>query len=207
MAPSSGGYVYRGGCTWVKPGRFGSFFRAFLFPSTWRDTVSRCFVYQVSGTHANTQNLPHFRAFPAGIQEHSPPKCLFFMANAKLPNRLPVLPSYRGGVVHRGWEGVCGYPHRSNCKWIKVKSPCFRTISLLNYDSESESERKSLGISFISLVWACCCGLCMPNMIITNANAEENLGELFAFALRKRTAKKNLQIFICNRFRADGSGG
>ena len=23
------------------------------------------------GTHANTQNLPHFRAFPAGIQEHS----------------------------------------------------------------------------------------------------------------------------------------
>ena len=39
------------------------------------------------GTHANTQNLPHFRAFPAGTQEHSPPKCLFFMANAKLPNR------------------------------------------------------------------------------------------------------------------------
>ena len=39
------------------------------------------------GTHANTQNLPHFRAFPASIQEHSPPKCLFFMANAKLSNR------------------------------------------------------------------------------------------------------------------------
>ena len=39
------------------------------------------------GTHANTQNLPYFRAFPASIQEHSPPKCLFFMANAKLPNR------------------------------------------------------------------------------------------------------------------------
>ena len=35
----------------------------------------------------STQNLPHFRAFPASIQEHSPPKCLFFMANAKLPNR------------------------------------------------------------------------------------------------------------------------
>ena len=39
------------------------------------------------GTHANTQNLTHFRAFPASIQEHSPPKCLFFMASAKLPNR------------------------------------------------------------------------------------------------------------------------
>ena len=38
------------------------------------------------GTHANTQNLPHFRAFPASTQEPSPPKCLFFMANAKLPN-------------------------------------------------------------------------------------------------------------------------
>ena len=24
------------------------------------------------GTHANIQNSPHFRAFPAGIQEHSP---------------------------------------------------------------------------------------------------------------------------------------
>ena len=39
------------------------------------------------GTHANTQNLPYFRAFPASIQEHSPQKCLFFMANTKLPNR------------------------------------------------------------------------------------------------------------------------
>ena len=52
------------------------------------------------GTHANTQNLPHFRAFPASIQEHSPPKCLFFMANAKLPNRpgfalLLVLPQWK----------------------------------------------------------------------------------------------------------------
>ena len=49
------------------------------------------------GTHANTQNLPHSRASPASLQEHSPPKCLFFMANAKLPNRpvfalLPVGP-------------------------------------------------------------------------------------------------------------------
>ena len=46
------------------------------------------------GTHANTQNLPHFRAFPAGVQEHSPPKCLFFMANERF------LPSYRGGIPH-----------------------------------------------------------------------------------------------------------
>ena len=38
-------------------------------------------------THANTQNLLHCRAFPASIQKHCPSKCLFFMANAKLPNR------------------------------------------------------------------------------------------------------------------------
>ena len=48
--------------------------------------VSRCFVYQDSA-HASTQNPPHFRAFPASIWEHSPPKCLFFKASAKLPNR------------------------------------------------------------------------------------------------------------------------
>ena len=47
------------------------------------------------GSHANTQNLPHFRAFPASIQEHSPPKCLFFMANAKLPNSSRLCPPTR----------------------------------------------------------------------------------------------------------------
>ena len=38
------------------------------------------------GTHANTQNLPHFRAFPASIQELSPPQMPISMANARLPN-------------------------------------------------------------------------------------------------------------------------
>ena len=51
-------------------------------------------------THANTQNLPHFRAFPAGIQEHSPQKCLFFNANAELPNR-PGFALLHGGVPRR----------------------------------------------------------------------------------------------------------
>ena len=49
--------------------------------------VSCVFVYQDSG-HTQTPRTCHIlRAFPASIQEHSPPKCLFFMANAKLPNR------------------------------------------------------------------------------------------------------------------------
>ena len=44
-------------------------------------------------THANTQNLPHFRAFPASIQEHSPPKCLFLWQTLNC-QIVPVLPSY-----------------------------------------------------------------------------------------------------------------
>ena len=50
---------------------------------------------------------------------------------------------------------------------------------------------------------ASCCGLCVPNMIVTKANAKENLGEFVCLSIA--TAKTNLQIFICNRFRADGN--
>ena len=39
------------------------------------------------GTHANTQDLSHFDAFPANIQGHSSPKRQFSMTNDKLPNR------------------------------------------------------------------------------------------------------------------------
>ena len=77
----------RGGgpCTWVKPGRFGSFFVLCFLALGGHCLQMLCL--PGFGTHPNTQNLPHFRAFPASIQEHSPPKCLFFVANAKLPNR------------------------------------------------------------------------------------------------------------------------
>ena len=83
-----------GGCTWAKPGRFGSFFVLCFLALGGHCLQMLC----LPGfrTHANTQNRPHFRASPAIIQEQCPPKCLFFMANAKLPNR-PGLPSYRGG--------------------------------------------------------------------------------------------------------------
>ena len=71
-------------CTWVKPGRFGSFF-VLCFVAL-RGHCLQMLCLPGFGTQANTQNFPHFRAFPASTQEHSPPKCLFFMANAKLPN-------------------------------------------------------------------------------------------------------------------------
>ena len=84
-------------CTWVKPGRFGSSF-VFRFLALGGHCL-QMLCLPGFGTHANTQNRPHFRAFPAIIQEQYPPKCLFFMANAKLPNRpgfalLPVHASY-----------------------------------------------------------------------------------------------------------------
>ena len=88
QGPVDGGKFQKGGgvlCTWVKQGRFGSFF-VLCFVAL----GGHCFQMLCLpgfGTHANTQNLPHFRAFPASIQEHPPRKCLFFMANAKLPNR------------------------------------------------------------------------------------------------------------------------
>ena len=77
-----------------KTGTIWQFFRA-LFPSTWRDTVSRCFVLPGFGTHPNTQNLPHFRAFPASIQEHSLPKCLFSWPNRPGFALLPVHPPWK----------------------------------------------------------------------------------------------------------------
>ena len=71
--------------TWVKPGRFGSFFVLCFLALGGRCLQMLCL--PGFGTHANTQNLPYFRACPASIQEQCPPKCLFFIANAKLPNR------------------------------------------------------------------------------------------------------------------------
>ena len=41
-------------------------------------------------------------------------------------------------------------------------------------------------------------------MIITKANAKENLGGFIGLSITKEKAKTNLQIFICNCFRADG---
>ena len=52
-----------------------------------RDCKQRSLTVSKKAPTVSKKASPHFRAFPASIQEHSPPKCLFFMANAKLPNR------------------------------------------------------------------------------------------------------------------------
>ena len=51
---------------------------------------------------------------------------------------------------------------------------------------------------------ACCRGLRVPNTIITNANAKENLGKFICLSITKAKAKTNPQNFICNRFCVDG---
>ena len=94
-----------GGCTWVKPGRFGSFF-VLCFLALGGDCL-QMLCLPGFGTHANTQNLPHFRAFPASIRGLPPPKYLFFMANAKLPNR-PGFALLQGGGCLPGERGRGG---------------------------------------------------------------------------------------------------
>ena len=97
-------------CTWVKPGRFGSFFVLCFLALGGHCLQMLCL--PGFGTHANTQNLPHFRASPASIQEHSPPKCLFFMANAKLPNRpgFALLPVRTSDSATSTCRVVVGFP-------------------------------------------------------------------------------------------------
>ena len=77
-----------------KPGTIWQFVRA-LFHSTCR-TQMLCLLG--FGAHANTQNVPHFRAFPACNCAHSPPR--FFMANAILPNR----PGFALPSVHHSMD-------------------------------------------------------------------------------------------------------
>ena len=88
-----------GGCTWVKPGRFGSFF-VLCFLALRGHCLQMLFLPGF-GTHANTQNLPHFRAFTASIQERSPPNAYFSWQTLNC-QIVPVLPFYRGGVEFRG---------------------------------------------------------------------------------------------------------
>ena len=93
------------------------------------------------GTHANTQNLPHFRAFPASIQEHFPPKCLFFLANAKLPNRpgFALLRVKGGGVLGRGFSATVGELD-SPCEEI-----CYCKGILLEFDTSLAIATSGLG--------------------------------------------------------------
>ena len=77
-----------------KAGTIWQFFRA-LFPSTWRILSPDALFTRIWDTRKHPKkNLPHFRAFSASIQEHSPPKCLFSWQTLNC-QIVPFLPSYR----------------------------------------------------------------------------------------------------------------
>ena len=72
-------------------GRFGSFFVLCILALGGHCLQMLCL--PGFGTHANTQNLPHFRAFPASIQEHSP-RNAYFSWQTQNCQIVPVMPSY-----------------------------------------------------------------------------------------------------------------
>ena len=86
-------------CTWVKPGRFGSFFRA-LFPSTWRTTVSRCFVYQDLG-HTQTPRICHIFVLSWLVSRSNVLRNAYFSWQTLSCQIVPVLPSYIGTLPKR----------------------------------------------------------------------------------------------------------
>ena len=97
------------GCTWVKPGRFGSFFSA-LFPSTWRTLSPDALLTRIWDTPKHPESAT-FRAFPASIWEHSPRNAYFFMGKRQNCQIVPALPSYRGGVSKTTCFTVFWGPH------------------------------------------------------------------------------------------------
>ena len=102
-----------------------------------------------------------------------------------------------GGVFQNGQKmagkvagqlkfGDC-HPYRNNYK-RKKKIPGSRIF--LSIELRKRKRKKISRILFFFVNVSCCCGLCIPNLIITKANAKENLGYLFAFPWRKRKQNK-----------------
>ena len=110
-----------GGCTWVKPGQFGSLFVLCFLALGGHCLQMLCL--PGFGTHANTQNLPQFRGFPCEYPGALSPEMPIFMANAKLPNGpgFAVL-HVRGDSALRGFEkGLAGGGWRPTAPKIQQK--------------------------------------------------------------------------------------
>ena len=65
-----------------------------------------------------------------------------------------------------------------------------RISDFLSIELRKRKRKKNSGILNYFRSVACCCGLCVPNMIIAKANAKEIWGELFAFPFRRRMRKQ-----------------
>ena len=81
------------------------------------------------------------------------------------------------------------HPHKKITSKKKEKSQD-TGFSLLNF--EAKAKENLWDFNFVTA--ACCCGLCVPNMIITKA--KNTWGSLFAFPLRKRKQNKISRFFI-----------
>ena len=60
-------------------------------------------------------------------------------------------------------------------------------------------QKKISGILFLFVSVACYCGLCMPNMSVTKANAKENLGEFICLPPKKKTFSRFSFVIISVR--------
>ena len=83
------------------------------------------------------------------------------------------------------------HPRRKNCKRKYSNSP---DLGFCLSDYESESEKTSLGIAFFAVV-AHGCGLCVPNMFITKANARKSGGNSWPCYYESESEKKSLPRF------------
>ena len=78
-------------------------------------------------------------------------------------------------IAISGEDGVICWA-AMNYKQKKIKIPGFGDF--LSVERRKRKRKKTSGILIYLVSEACCCGLLMPNMIITKAKAKESLGEL-----------------------------
>ena len=79
-------------CTWVKPGRFGSLLVLCFLALGGHCLQMLCL--PGFGTHANTQNLPHFFMFSLPVFRSTLPRNAYFSWRTPNCQIVPVLPSY-----------------------------------------------------------------------------------------------------------------
>ena len=95
-----------------------------------------------------------------------------------------------------------GLPSGVSSPWLKIYK-CRDLGFSLCWIMKAKAKENVWDFDFVCVSVPCCCGLCGPNMVITEVHTKEHLGNFICLGITK--AKSNLQIFICNSFRADGS--
>ena len=84
-------------------------------------------------------------------------------------------------------SSVAYHPHRNNYE-RKNQNP--KVFDFLSVGLRKRKRKKISGTLKYFVSVTCCCGLCVPNMIVAKASAKESLGNLFPFPLRKRKQKQ-----------------